>query len=669
MCYGSTGSITVTPIGGTAPYRYRWTNILSRNYSVSDLAAGTYSVTVQDDCGAKFFSNYRITQPLPILLIPTQVNVACNGKHSGSATVYAEGGTRPYHYQWSNGATTTTISDLAAGDYSVVVTDANGCSQIMNYTISEPAPLSVASEIVPATCPGGNDGSVSLSIAGGTDRYQFSWNPSTAGIGSSVSHLKAGTYSVIVTDAEWCSQLRTYTVSQPDAIVITPTQVNVECHGGSTGSASVTVTGGTPADSDAKYTFLWPHNGATSAGVTGLSAGIYTVMVTDGAGCVKNKTFTITEPELLTVALSAANVSCNGGSTGSVAATVTGGTGSVTYEWSENAKTESTSRATGLAAGTYSVKVTDENKCQATQSVTVSQPTLMVVTNSVVDVKCGGDLSGSISLEVNGGTPSYTYSWSNKASTSSISNVAAGKYSVAVSDANQCTQNFDLTIAEPQALQVEVVANDNVCNAASAGNASVIVSGGTPQYTFSWFNNATSQSVQALAAGQYNVVVSDANSCSKTVTFSIFEPAVYCQNGGQCAGLKQCVCPTGWTGDNCTIAVCSQECLNGGNCTAPDTCTCTSDFVGNSCNYTAAVHTVKYVVRVGLSVPEDSTVNVDQYASLIATELNINKSSIAYSQSTKRAAQTKYTLDVTMDNSTAKHKADAKVCFLSPKII
>nr|WP_246558962.1 T9SS type A sorting domain-containing protein [Hymenobacter piscis] len=233
---------------------------------------------------------------------------------------------------------------------------------------------------------------------------------------------------------------QTFTTTAPLTVSISA-QTNVLCFGGTTGAATVTATGGT-----APYTYLW-SNSATTATITGLTAGTYNVMVTDAASRTATASATITEPSALTSSVAVTNVSCFGGSTGAINLTPAGGTAPYTFNWGGGISTED---RTGLAAGTYSVTITDANGCTRTQSATISQPaTALSVSVSKTDATSNGAADGTAMATPAGGTPGYTYQWSNGAQTASITGLTAGTYSVVVTDANGCQTSGSATVGQP----------------------------------------------------------------------------------------------------------------------------------------------------------------------------------------------------------------------------
>ena len=445
-CNGaSTGSISLIMTGGNTPYSYAWSNGGS-TASITGLAAGAYSVTVTDaaGCGTLNYS-FTISEPTALVAsIGSTANVSCNGDNTGSASASATGGIGPYTYAWSNGATTASNTGLMAGTYTVTVTDAAGCTDTEIVTITEPTALvaSIGSS-TNVLCNSGSNGSATATASGGTAAYTFLWSNGSST--ATVTGLSAGTYTVTVTDANGCTDTDIVTISEPAALVANVTSSNnASCNGSNDGAATASAAGGT-----APYSFSW-SNGASTAGATGLIAGSYTVTVTDANGCTDTDVVNITEPAILVASISGnVNVSCNGGANGSLTASATGGTTAYTYLWSDGS---TAATASGLSAGTYTVTITDANGCSDTESAIVTEPTLLLLSTSAVNVTCNGGLDGAIDLTVSGGTTSYTFSWSSGAVTEDINSIAAGTYTVTVTDANGCSDNTSETLSEPAVL-------------------------------------------------------------------------------------------------------------------------------------------------------------------------------------------------------------------------
>ncbi len=440
---GSNGAINLTVTGGTAPYTFVWSNTATTE-DLTDLAAGTYDVTVTDANGCTATESVEVTEPAALSASGVAINISCNGGSNGKVDLTVTGGTAPYTFVWSNTATTEDMIGLSAGTYDVTVTDANGCTATESVEVTEPAALSASGVATNISCNGGSNGKVDLTVTGGTAPYTFVW--SNTATTEDLSGLSAGTYDVTVTDANGCTATESVEVTEPAALSASGVATNISCNGGSNGKIDLTVTGGT-----APYTFVW-SNTATTEDLSGLSAGTYDVTVTDANGCTATESVEVTEPTTFVVStIVTANVTCNGGATGTGSITLSGGTapyeftfGSTTYS---NVPDGTTIPLGGLTAGTYDVTATDDNGCTASSSMTITEPAALSA-NITLDnnLTCSDDNNGGATVEVNGGTAPYTYEWDNHATTASVTNLTLGNHSVTITDNNGCTSTKTINI-------------------------------------------------------------------------------------------------------------------------------------------------------------------------------------------------------------------------------
>ncbi|WP_410503566.1 hypothetical protein, partial [Flavobacterium sp. Root901] len=519
LCNGTaTGTATVTVSGGTPGYTYLWSPSGGTAATATGLTAGAYTVTATDANGCFTTQNFTITEPGVLTATQSQTDATCST--GGIASVNVSGGTGPYSYLWSpSGDTTPTASGLTAGIHSVLITDSNGCTLTKNFTIGTTNTLVASTSQIDVLCFGDNTGTAAVVPSGATGPFTYVWSPS-GGNAATASNLTAGNYSVTITASNGCSIVKNFTITEPTELIVTPNpQTNVSCNGGANGSASVSVSGGTGA-----YTYSWAPAGGTAATATGLSAGTYTVTIQDANLCTKTQSFTITEPAILAATTSQTDVSCNGGTNGTATVSVTGGTGAYTYSWSPAGGTAAT--ASGLAAGTYTVTITDANSCIATQSVTITEPAVLTATASQTDITCNGLNNGTAAITAAGGTAPYTYSWSPSGGTAATATgLSTGTYTATITDANGCIATQSVTIAEPSAIAVTETHTDVSCNSGANGTATVNVTGGTGAYTYSWAPaGGTAATATGLSAGTYTATITDANGCSATQSVTIAEP-------------------------------------------------------------------------------------------------------------------------------------------------
>lgn len=455
---GSNGSASVAPVGGTAPFTYMWDDASNQTDSVaSNLSAGSYNVVVTDANGCISNANITINDGLSVSVSTLSITNASCGASDATVSLTATGGTGPYTYAWTDGATGSSRQNLGVGAYSVNVTSAEGCSSPYQINISNNATLAVTGVSTNNTCNGTTSGVIDITATGGTAPYTYTWTNGL--VSEDMSNTAAGTYTVQVTDAANCAVMGTFTVTQPAPIVLSVSTTVASC-GQFNGTATVDVTSG----GTSPYTYSW-ETGAATQSVSGLPAGTYDAVVTDANGCSKTITASVNNPAGATVsATSQTNVSCYSDNNGTLSVLASGTTGPYLYTWLHNFS--HSKNLTGLTAGTYTVNVVDANQCQSIQSFTITQPAQLVPTISQTNVNCNLT-NGEATANVTGGTAPYTYSWSNSATTSTINALGAGSYSVTVTDVNGCTATASSTIntdvaAQPICLVTVDDNNDNV---------------------------------------------------------------------------------------------------------------------------------------------------------------------------------------------------------------
>src|SRR5690606_8151498 len=300
----------------------------------------------------------------PLTVSTSKVDILCFGNGDGSAEAIGEGGVPPYTYSWTpSGATTETINNLSGGQYTVTVTDAWNKTATATVTITEPTQLVSNLVHTPVSCNGQNNGSATVAPSGGVAPYTVLWSDNT--IGNTKNNLSPGTYSVTIRDANHCVLTETFTITEPTVLTsVVSSQTNVTAYGGNDGSATLTVTGGT-----APYTYAWSPSGGTGDSASNLTAGTYTVLITDARGCTTTQTVVITQPAppYEIVLVSKEDISCNGANDGSITVNVTGGTAPYTYLWSTPLGGNSPS-VSNLSPGAYTLTVTDSDSSTLTEN-------------------------------------------------------------------------------------------------------------------------------------------------------------------------------------------------------------------------------------------------------------------------------------------------------------
>lgn len=500
------GTATAVPFGGTPPYTYLWSNG-GTTPQITGLAAGVYTVTVTDANACTTSGSWVVEYwPEGIWLMDSTVDVTCFGLNNGFSHIGAMSGTPPYSYLWSTGDTTSDVSNLAPGNYTVTVTDANGCTNFWNVSVNQPAQLFCNASATPGSC--GLQGSATVDPSGGTTPYSVLW--STGSTNFTIS-APPGNYGVTVTDANdcTCSAMVTIDSTSSSLNVNTTVDSNAGCTIG--GSATATASGGT-----GNYAYSW-DNGQMTATATNLTAGNHSVTAIDvTTGCMGNATANIPSAPQLTAGVTlVANATCLTGGSATVAGN--GGTPPYTFNW-DNGQTTAT--ATNLGAGPHSVTITDSKGCVATATINIGQTQGPTVT-AQVNTNATCTMGGSATAVASGGTGSYTYLWDNGQMTATATNLSVGPHMVTITDAAGCSASASVTIAQPNAPTLAVTNTTNAdCNG-SGGSASVAASGGSSPYSYLWSTGATTATVANLAAGTYTATVTDAASCTAAVSVTI----------------------------------------------------------------------------------------------------------------------------------------------------
>jgi gliding motility-associated-like protein len=556
-CYGaSNGSASVTVSNGTGPYTYSWSTIPTQTTTTATgLGAGNYSVTITDANGCNITKTLTLNQPSQLTATTSITsnyngqNISCYGLTDGSASVTVSGATGPYTYSWSTVSTQTTATalNLGAGNYSVLVTDANGCFVTKTVSLSQPNLLQTILTNTSnyngynISCFGNNNGSIDISVNGGTGAYTYTWSNNAQT--QDINNLSAGVYTVITHDLNGCSSTLFVNLTQPNKLIAAIdslshfNEYNLSCNGSVNGVIYVSVTGGV-----SNYNYLW-SNGATTQSLYNVGAGYYYLSVTDLNNCNASVDTTLFQPTLLTNSFVVTSPLCNGVSNGSVNLIVNGGVSPLTYNWSNGFITEDLSN---IGAGTYSVIIRDANGCKDTTVVIVTQPKTISLEKDVDNIKCYGDSTANINIQLAGGTPPYKYSWYDNADpqsaffpihTQNLISVTSGTYVLIVTDANGCILNDTTIITEPKPLQLTLYSplytggyNISTYNG-NDGSIDLTVSGGVTPYQYIWSNGATTEDVYNLTAYfpnpfPYNVIVTDSNGCRAFAQLELNQPMI-----------------------------------------------------------------------------------------------------------------------------------------------
>jgi gliding motility-associated-like protein len=523
LCYGfSTGVIDITVTGGTAPYSYNWSNSFVSEDLVN-VQSGNYSYTVTDDNGCTYSNNLVIQQPAaPVAVTNSIVNVNCYGESNGSIDLTVSGGTTPYSYEWANSVyllslISQDLNNIPAETYNFIVTDANGCVVLDTLTVTQPTLLETSVTGVNILCKGGNNGSVDLTVVGGTLPYTYSWN--TGGVTQDLSLLVAGSYSVTVTDDHSCTSTSSITLTEPlDSLEFSYSVTNVKCNDGTDGAIELVVTGGT-----VPYTYNW-SNASSLASIEELTAGTYSFVVTDFNGCQVNDSMIVTQPDPLTLNELITPVTCYGLSDGIIDISPLGGTSPFNFTWfnSTFALSTQTEDLTGFPADIYQVEIIDSNNCFYEMFFEIIQPDSLQIDYTFTIVSCNGGSDGSILVDITGGNPTYTTTWSNGAITEDLLNIPADNYELVVVDTKGCTDSIEVEITQPDPITMTFEVTEISCIDQHDGKALALPIGGNSGYTYLWSNGEINALNENLYNQYYSITVTDILGC--TGQDSVFIP-------------------------------------------------------------------------------------------------------------------------------------------------
>ncbi|MEO6039290.1 MAG: PKD domain-containing protein, partial [Saprospiraceae bacterium] len=459
--------------------------------------AGVYMVTLTADNVCSGITTAVRTVKI-YAVNPSITPIDCNGGNNGAATVQLSPAGGNPSIQWNTVPVQTgpTATNLSAGTYTVSLVETGVCPAMATVTITEPAALQHSTTLANASC-GNNNGSATIMESGGTAPYSYLWSPAVS-TGPSATGLSAGNYSVTVTDSHGCTEVVAFSLTGSPGLQATITDpVPVSCFGGNNGSVTVVTSAGTPG-----FTYAWSPNGGTGATASALTAGTYTVTVTDANMCSATATSTIAQPPALQHTTTISSASC-GLANGSASVAETGGASPYTYAWSPMGG--SGSMALNLNTGNYVLSITDQQGCTDTVQVAImnTPPVQLSITN-VVPVNCFGDATGSATAMVAGGTAPFSYAWSpSGGSAAAATGLTAGNYQVTVTDAKLCTATATVAVTQPNALLHTSSSVAAACNSAN-GSATVMESGGTAPYTYQWSPiGGTGATANSLPAGNY----------------------------------------------------------------------------------------------------------------------------------------------------------------------
>ena len=524
------GRIDLTVSGGLGNFSFNWigpNSFSSINEDIYNLSPGYYAVSIIDLVTSCSISNsFLVDTGFNMVYSKSHSNISCYGLNDGLIDISPINLISP-SYSWSD--TIISVEDrinLSAGVYTLRIDD-NNCFSIDTFLINEPDSMFLIAQHPVASCTGSNNAQISLSVYGGIQNtsgltYSYMWN--NWNITSVNSNLSAGTYSVIVNDANNCELRDTFEIL-PYTVDIVALVTNIDCFGNTNGSIDLEVLSGYPI-----FSYSW-DNGNNTQDLYNISAGTYSCNIVDALGCIVDTTFEITEPNPLLASPLLSHVTCYAGNDGSVSLEINGGTYPYNLDWG-NIDTNY------LFSGNYNYEIIDSNGCVINGSVFIDQPDSLEVTFSVVDVVCWGQPTGSINIQIalNSGTPPYAYSWTgpnfySNNTDEDIDSLYAGTYSLTITDANGCTRFMEIVVDEPTALsqQVNLVPSiysqyNIACKGENNGWIEAQISGGYLPFSFKWNTGETGDSIANLVAGTYTVDITDGIGCTISYTVVLTEP-------------------------------------------------------------------------------------------------------------------------------------------------
>ncbi|GAA4278344.1 T9SS type A sorting domain-containing protein [Aquimarina mytili] len=536
------GSISLEVRGGTPPYNYTWTDLDNPLYTAStqdidQLVIGRYQLIVTDKNDCTTSITQEITEPNQLIVaiqpITLDNSIQCFGEKTlVPLTTTTVGGVGSYTYEWFEENdlntvlfTTSETTTVNAGTYVVVVTDENGNKDDDTYIITEPEILDISESVTHLLCKGDNNGRIDITVVGGVKPYSFNW--SNGETTEDLSSLRAGNYTILITDTNDCTLEKEIVVNQPPGLFIDGdiTRLYPSTSGARDGSVTVNIGGGIPP-----YTYEWrDFNGVLQASSTNVLDNIgaekYSLRIKDFNNCeLYIPDVDLFEPPPLKVVVERVNViTCNGDTSGSVIALAEGGrpfnaTKQYNYAWFDadlNAPIGGNSFILeNIGFGNYYVIVTDAADTEAISNVfQLVQPDQLQVELKTDFMNCGDGNDWTITPEVEGGTPPYTYLWNTNEISSIIENVVPGTYSVEITDVRGCRTRGEVTLNPPESLTVSESLTIPTCYGGSDGAIFLETKGGTPPYVFEWSNGYKTEDIENIPSGSYTITVTDSKGC------------------------------------------------------------------------------------------------------------------------------------------------------------
>lgn len=561
-CFGTaTGSVATNTQGGVSPYGFAWSGGMGSAPNLNNILAGTYTVTLTDANGCTDTQSVTVTEPNILTATVSTTPTDCSDSQDGTATVVPNGGVSPYFYLWNTQPSQNfaTAINLEAQTYWVIVTDANNCTTSASATPNSPLPLTLNLNQTPASCYDGENGTATVVASGGNLGYSFSWNTQPVQNLATAIDLAAGAYTVTVTDIKGCTSSAEIVVDQPSALLLTGSSLPASCFGVADGYAKVDAEGGVQP-----YQYSWQPVGSSSAEVVNVTAGLYTVTVTDAHDCANTVTVNVEQPQAIVNNLSPDPVLCFDGATGSITVTTSGGAGGFQYYWTgPNSFVSAQQNISNLRNGTYFITITDANGCTLAQSVNVNQPAapLAAILPVISDTICFDASDGEATITATGGTTPYQFLWSaDGQTTQTIDNLLPAVYHVTITDGNGCTASDSTYVVQKNQLFVLLGEELPDCHDGSNGSAYVaFASYGSESIdpfmlNYSWSTSPVQYGAEAFglsAEATYSILATDTDGCMAEQEITITNPPLLV---AEVDSVLHVLCHGGSTGQALAIA-------------------------------------------------------------------------------------------------------------------
>jgi gliding motility-associated-like protein len=534
-------SPSINPIGSVTGTSAQSTpqNSISQTLINTTTSPATVTYTVTPITGLCIGSPFTIIVTVNPSTNPNAIktDITCFSSNNGTITTNITGGIpftsgAPYTIVWTgpNGFSSSqpNISGLEPGVYNLSVLDAGGCPISNNYTIVEPTDIVITTDLISnITCYGSDNGSIAITVSGGTGSYTYNWTKNGLPYAATedISNLTPGNYIISVNDANNCGpKTASFIIIEPPILDVTlVSQTNVICYGESTGAITINAFGGSVAG---VYNYFWTGPNvftSTNQNLINIPAGTYNLTVTDDFGCIKNLSITITQSIGIDITYVTTPIVCYGDNNATINVSITGGNTPYQIQWSNLAVGLNQNN---LSPGNYTITVTDNLGCQKVATINIPSPPIFDVNPVVTNISCFGNNDGSIVLNFVGGIAPVNLVWSDGSPAGiTRNNLGPGTYSVIITDSKPCVISRTFTIIEPQPLILSAnITNALNCSNANSGAINLLVSGGTPPFNYLWNNGTTTEDLLNIISGNYSVTVTDSRGCTKTAQYSITRP-------------------------------------------------------------------------------------------------------------------------------------------------